>query len=157
MLDLIFKILNFVIFILISAYIFKRYMLGDIFTEIKQANNQVYGLEKSIGELNEALQTEQLAVQEQKISYDQLLKQVQLWQQVCLDQQALRQAEQAQILADLSTKRREQSQMLVTHRLQKKLTKLIIKNSLTDLKAYFQDRKQVDQYQADLLNKLVSK
>ncbi|HLB94245.1 MAG TPA: hypothetical protein VJJ81_03270, partial [Candidatus Babeliales bacterium] len=85
------------------------------------------------------------------------LKQVQLWQQVCLDQQALRQAEQAQILADLSTKRREQSQMLVTHRLQKKLTKLIIKNSLTDLKAYFQDRKQVDQYQADLLNKLVSK
>lgn len=157
MLDLIFKILNFVIFILISAYIFKRYMLGDIFTEIKQANNQVYGLEKSIGELNEALQTEQLAVQEQKISYDQLLKQVQLWQQVCLDQQALRQAEQAQILAGLSTKRREQSQMLVTHRLQKKLTKLIIKNSLTDLKVYFQDRKQVDQYQADLLNKLVSK
>lgn len=157
MLDLIFKILNFVIFILISAYIFKRYMLGDIFTEIKQANNQVYGLEKSIGELNEALQTEQLAVQEQKISYDQLLKQVQLWQQVCLDQQALRQAEQAQILAGLSTKRREQSQMLVTHRLQKKLTKLIIKNSLTDLKVYFQDRKQVDQYQADLLHKLVNK
>lgn len=157
MLDLIFKILNFIIFMVISAYIFKRYMLGDIFTEIKQANNQVYGLEKSIGELNEELQTEQLALQEQKLSYDQLLKQVQLWQQICLDQQALRQAEQNQILADLSSKRVQQSQVLVTHRLQKKLTKIIIKNSLTDLKAYFQDRKLVDQYQADLLNKLISK
>jgi hypothetical protein len=132
-------------------------MLGDIFTEIKQANNQVYGLEKSIGELNEELQTEQLAVQEQKISYDQLLKQVQLWQQICLDRQVLRQVEQDQILADLSSKRVQQSQMLVTHRLQKKLTKIIIKNSLIDLKTYFQDHKLVDQYQADLLNKLISK
>lgn len=132
-------------------------MLGDIFTEIKQANNQVYSLEKSIGELNEELQTEQLAVQKQKVSYDQLLKRVQQWQQVCLDQQALRQAEQDQILINLNIKREQQSQLLVTHRLQKKLTKLIIKNSLTDLKAYFQDHKLVDQYQVDLLNKLVGK
>lgn len=157
MLDLIFKLLNFIIFILIIAYLFKRYMLGDIAAEIRQANNQVYGLEKSIGELNEAIQLEQSTVQEQKISYDQLLKKVQQWQKICLDQQALRRIAQDQILADLVVKRAAQSQVLVNHRLQKKLTKLIIKNSMLDLINYFSDLKLVEQYQVDLLSKLASK
>lgn len=132
-------------------------MLGDIAAEIRQANNQVYGLEKSIGELNEAIQLEQSTVQEQKISYDQLLKKVQQWQKICLDQQALRRIAQDQILADLVVKRAAQSQVLVNHRLQKKLTKLIIKNSMLDLKNYFSDLKLVEQYQVDLLSKLASK
>ena len=132
-------------------------MLGDITAEIRQANNQVYGLEKSIGELNETIQAEQLVMQSEKISYDQLLKKVQRWQKICLDQQALRRIVQVQILADLVVKRAAQSQVLVNHRLQKKLTKLIIKNSILDLKNYFSDLKLVEQYQVDLLGKLISK
>lgn len=157
MFDLVFKLLNFIIFILILIYIFKRYLLGDITAEIRQGNNQVYGLEKAIGELNETIQIEQLAVQEQKVCYEQLLKKVQQWQKICLDQQLLDRAAQDRILASLVIKRTQQSQMLVNHRLQKKLTKLIIKSSFIDLKKHFTDLKLADQYQVDLLNKLVNK
>ena len=157
MFNLVFQVFNFIIFMAILFYVFKRYLLNDIATDIRQANNQVYGLEKSVGELNEELQTQQLAVQEQKISYDQLLKRVQQWQTICLDRQILRRAEQDRILADLVVKRAAQSQMLVNYRLQKKLTKLIIRNSMQDLKAYFGKFELASQYQADLINSLANR
>ncbi len=152
MLDLLFQIINFLLFIIIAHYLFRKYLLGSIKHQIVQE----YTYKQQLVTEREHLRSKQKEVEkelhEQQHSCQLLEKKVEQWRNVVEQTKIEQEKERIRLQALLEKKIEKQQELIALTDIQRKITPSIISELSQSLHSYYSEASHEQAYTQHVLD-----
>ena len=144
--DFIFKIVNFVVFIGLGVYFFKKYALRKIITGIAQKESFIRGLFDRQQELEQQQYALDQTIAKEEVLCLALKKKINLWNHHVGNELKKQQQEEEEQIQIVYMRLKKRMEMVVTSQIKEKAFQRAIDGSRFALKQQFAQEKNADQF-----------